>query len=115
MRLGIGNHNMFLYDKREIFQIYSSEGKEKIFFGNFLNDKEINLKEISDNYIKMDFDKKYFVLVKIIEKDSRYDFEHFLKNKIFVEQYKYLYEVLFDIKEKNGQKNYEKIIMFYIY
>ena len=113
MRLGIGNHNMFLYDKREIFQIYSSEDKEKIFFGNFLNDKEINLKEISDNYIKMDFDKKYFVLVKIIEKDSRYDFEHFLKNKIFVEQYKYLYEVLFDIKEKNGQKNYEKIMLLY--
>ena len=113
MRLGIGNHNMFLYDKREIFQIYSSEDKEKIFFGNFLNDKEINLKEISDNYIKMDFDKKYFVLVKIIEKDSRYDFEHFLKNKIFVEQYKYLYEVLFDIKEKNCQKNYEKIMVLY--
>ena len=57
--------------------------------------------------------KKYFVLIKLIEKNSKDKYELFLNNKIFLEQYKYLYEILFESKETEQEKSYEKIKILY--
>ena len=80
---------------------------------NFLNSDEIDFKEIEENYINMDLNKKYFVLIKLIEKNSYDDFDLFLNNKIFLEHYKYIYEVLFIPKNKDNEKNMDKINILY--
>ena len=113
MKFCIGDKNMYTYDGKEVFLIYYSQDKENNFFQNFLNGNEINFKEIKELYINMDLNKKYFVLIKLIEKNSKDKFELFLKNKIFLDQYKYLYELLFESKEKENDKNSEKIKILY--
>ena len=113
MKFCIGDKNMYTYDGKEVFLIYYSQDKENNFFQNFLNGNEINFKEIKELYINMDLNKKYFVLIKLIEKNSKDKFELFLKNKIFLDQYKYLYELLFESKEKENEKNSEKIKILY--
>ena len=113
MKFCIGDKNMYTYDGKEVFLIYYSQDKENNFFQNFLNGNEINFKEIKELYINMDLNKKYFVLIKLIEKNSKDKFELFLKNKIFLDQYKYLYELLFESKEKEKDKNSEKIKILY--
>ena len=113
MKFCIGDKNMYTYDGKEVFLIYYSQDKENNFFQNFLNGNEINFKEIKELYINMDLNKKYFVLIKLIEKNSKDKFELFLKNKIFLDQYKYLYELLFESKEKENDKNAEKIKILY--
>ena len=113
MKFCIGDKNMYTYDGKEVFLIYYSQDKENNFFQNFLNGNEINFKEIKELYINMDLNKKYFVLTKLIEKNSKDKFELFLKNKIFLDQYKYLYELLFESKEKENEKNSEKIKILY--
>ena len=113
MKFCIGDKNMYTYDGKEVFLIYYSQDKENNFFQNFLNGNEINFKEIKELYINMDLNKKYFVLTKLIEKNSKDKFELFLKNKIFLDQYKYLYELLFVSKEKENEKNSEKIKILY--
>jgi hypothetical protein len=113
MKFCIGDKNMYTYDGKEVFLIYYSQDKENNFFQNFLNGNEINFKEIKELYINMDLNKKYFVLTKLIEKNSKDKFELFLKNKIFLDQYKYLYELLFESKEKENEKNAEKIKILY--
>ena len=80
---------------------------------NFLNSDEIDFKEIEENYINMDLNKKYFVLIKLIEKNSYDDFDLFLNNIIFLEHYKYIYEVLFIPKNKDNEKNMDKINILY--
>ena len=109
MRFAIGEKNMYIYDNKEVYLIYYSQDKENNFFLNFLNSDEIDFKEIEENYIKMDLNKKYFVLIKLIEKNSYDDFDLFLNNKIFLEHYKYIYEVLFIPKNKDNEKNMDKI------
>ena len=113
MKFCIGDKNMYTYDGKEVFLIYYSQDKENNFFQNFLNGNEINFKEIKELYINMDLNKKYFVLIKLIEKNSKDKFELFLKNKIFLDQYKYLYELLFESKEKEKDKNLKKIKILY--
>ena len=113
MKFCIGDKNMYTYDGKEVFLIYYSQDKENNFFQNFLNASEINFKEIKDLYINMDLNKKYFILIKLIEKNSKDKFELFLKNKLFLDQYKYLYEVLFESKDKESEKNSEKIKILY--
>ena len=113
MKFCIGDKNMYTYDGKEVFLIYYSQDKENNFFQNFLNANEINFKEIKDLYINMDLNKKYFILIKLIEKNSKDKFELFLKNKLFLDQYKYLYEVLFESKDKESEKNSEKIKILY--
>ncbi len=110
MRFAIGEKNMYIYDNKEVYLIYYSQDKENNFFLNFLNSDEIDFKEIEENYINMDLNKKYFVLIKLIEKNSYDDFDLFLNNKIFLEHYKYIYEVLFIPKNKDNEKNMDKII-----
>ena len=113
MRFAIGEKNMYIYDNKEVYLIYYSQDKENNFFLNFLNSDEIDFKEIEENYIKMDLNKKYFVLIKLIEKNSYDDFDLFLNNKIFLEHYKYIYEVLFIPKNKDNEKNMDKINILY--
>ena len=113
MRFAIGEKNMYIYDNKEVYLIYYSQDKENNFFLNFLNSDEIDFKEIEENYIKMDLNKKYFVLIKLIEKNSYDDFDLFLNNKIFLEHYKYIYEVLFIPKNKVNEKNMDKINILY--
>ena len=113
MRFAIGEKNMYIYDNKEVYLIYYSQDKENNFFLNFLNSDEIDFKEIEENYINMDLNKKYFVLIKLIEKNSYDDFDLFLNNKIFLEHYKYIYEVLFIPKNKDNEKNMEKINILY--
>ena len=113
MRFAIGEKNMYIYDNKEVYLIYYSQDKENNFFLNFLNSDEIDFKEIEENYINMDLNKKYFVLIKLIEKNSYDDFDLFLNNKIFLEHYKYIYEVLFIPKNKDNEKNMDKINILY--
>ena len=113
MRFAIGEKNMYIYDNKEVYLIYYSQDKENNFFLNFLNSDEIDFKEIEENYINMDLNKKYFVLIKLIEKNSYDDFDLFLNNKIFLEHYKYIYEVLFIPKNKDIEKNMDKINILY--
>ena len=113
MRFAIGEKNMYIYDNKEVYLIYYSQDKENNFFLNFLNSDEIDFKEIEENYIKMDLNKKYFVLIKLIEKNSYDGFDLFLNNKIFLEHYKYIYEVLFIPKNKDNEKNMDKINILY--
>ena len=113
MRFAIGEKNMYIYDNKEVYLIYYSQDKENNFFLNFLNTDEIDFKEIEENYINMDLNKKYFVLIKLIEKNSYDDFDLFLNNKIFLEHYKYIYEVLFIPKNKDNEKNMDKINILY--
>ena len=113
MRFAIGEKNMYIYDNKEVYLIYYSQDKENNFFLNFLNSDEIDFKEIEENYINMDLNKKYFVLIKLIEKNSCDDFDLFLNNKIFLEHYKYIYEVLFIPKNKDNEKNMDKINILY--
>ena len=113
MRFAIGEKNMYIYDNKEVYLIYYSQDKENNFFLNFLNSDEIDFKEIEENYINMDLNKKYFVLIKLIEKNSYDDFDLFLNNKIFLEHYKYIYEVLFIPKNKDNEKNMDKINFLY--
>ena len=113
MRFAIGEKNMYIYDNKEVYLIYYSQDKENNFFLNFLNSDEIDFKEIEENYINMDLNKKYFVLIKLIEKNSYDDFDLFLNNKIFLEHYKYIYEVLFIPKNKDNEKNMDKINIIY--
>ena len=61
----------------------------------------------------MDLNKKYFVLIKLIEKNSYDNFELFIDNKVFLEHYKYIYEVLFINKNKDNEKNMDKINILY--
>jgi hypothetical protein len=113
MRFAIGEKNMYIYDNKEVYLIYYSQDKENNFFLNFLNSDEIDFKEIEENYINMDLNKKYFVLIKLIEKNSYDDFDLFLNNKIFLEHYKYIYEVLFIPKNKDNENNMDKINILY--
>ena len=113
MRFAIGEKNMYIYDNKEVYLIYYSQDKENNFFLNFLNSDEIDFKEIEENYINMDLNKKYFVLIKLIEKNSYDDFDLFLNNKIFLEHYKFIYEVLFIPKNKDNEKNMDKINILY--
>ena len=113
MRFAIGEKNMYIYDNKEVYLIYYSQDKENNFFLNFLNSDEIDFKEIEENYINMDLNKKYFVLIKLIEKNSYDDFDLFLNNKIFLEHYKYIYEVLFIPKNKDNEKKMDKINILY--
>ena len=113
MKFCIRDKMMYVYDGKEVFSINYSQDKENNFFQNFLNGNEINFKEIKELYLNMDLNKKYFVLIKLIEKNSKDKFELFLNNKLFLEQYKYLYEILFESKDKENEKNYEKIKILY--
>ena len=113
MKFCIGDKNMYAYDGKEVYLIYYSQNKENNFFQNFLDSNEIDFKEIKELFVDMDLNKKYFVLIKLIEKNSKDNFELFLKNKLFLEQYKYLYEKLFNSKEKEFKKNSEKIKILY--
>jgi hypothetical protein len=109
----IGKQNMFLYDKKEIYLISYSQDKENNFFQIFLNNNEINFDDIKNNYKSMNLNRKYFILVKIIEKDSKNNFNLFLNDNIFLEQYKYLYDELFNLKNLENIKNKDKISILY--
>ena len=113
MQFEIGEKNMYIYDNKEVYLIYYSQNKEDNFFRNFLASDEIDFKEIEDNFINMDLNKKYFVLIKLIEKNSYDNFELFMDNKVFLEHYKYIYEVLFINKNKDNEKNMDKINILY--
>ena len=113
MQFEIGEKNMYIYDNKEVYLIYYSQNKEDNFFRNFLASDEIDFKEIEDNFINMDLNKKYFVLIKLIEKNSYDNFELFIDNKVFLEHYKYIYEVLFINKNKDNEKNMDKINILY--
>ena len=108
-----GKYNMYIYGQKEIFLIFYSKEKEENFFQYFLNSDVIDFNDIKDIYKSLDLNKKYFVLVKLIEKDSKNNFNLFLNNKIFFEQYKYLYEEIFDLKRNDNNKNKDKIIILY--
>ena len=90
MKFEIGEKNMYIYDKKEVYLIYYSQDKVNNFFQNFLDSDEIDFKEIEDNFINMDLNKKYFILIKLIEKNSYDNFDLFMDNKIFLEHYKYI-------------------------
>ena len=109
----IGDKNMYIYDSKEVYLIYYSQDKENNFFIDFLNSNVVDFKEIKEIYINLNLSKKYFVLIKLIEKNSKDNYELFLNNKIFLEQYKYLYEILFESKETEQEKSYEKIKILY--
>ena len=113
MQFEIGEKNMYIYDNKEVYLIYYSQNKEDNFFRNFLASDEIDFKEIEDNFINIDLNKKYFVLIKLIEKNSYDNFELFIDNKVFLEHYKYIYEVLFINKNKDNEKNMDKINILY--
>ena len=113
LKFEIGEKNMYIYDKKEVYLIFYSQDKENNFFQIFLNSDEIDFKEIEDNFINMDLNKKYFILIKLIEKNSYDNYDLFLTNKIFLEHYKYIYEILFFPKDKDNEKNMEKINIFY--
>ena len=113
MQFEIGEKNMYIYDNKEVYLIYYSQNKEDNFFRNFLASDEIDFKEIEDNFINMDLNKKYFVLIKLIEKNSYDNFELFIDNKVFLEHYKYIYEVLFINKNKDNEKDMDKINILY--
>jgi hypothetical protein len=108
-----GKYNMYIYGQKEIFLIFYSKEKEENFFQYFLNSDVIDFNDIKDIYKSLDLNKKYFILVKLIEKDSKNNFNLFLNNKIFFEQYKYLYEEIFDLKRNDNNKNKDKIIILY--
>ena len=109
----INKSNMFLYDNKEIFSFLNNKDKEDIFLQDFIKKNEIDYNSIKDNYILLDLNKKYFILVQIIEKDSKKNFASFLNDKMFLEQYKYLYEELFILKNTENIKNKDKIIILY--
>ena len=113
LKFEIGEKNMYIYDKKEVYLIFYSQDKENNIFQNFINSDEIDFKEIEDNFINMDLNKKYFILIKLIEKNSYDNYDLFLTNKIFLEHYKYIYEVLFFPKDKDNEKNMEKINILY--
>ena len=113
MKFAIGDKNMYIYDGKEVFFIYYSQNKENNFFQKFLNSNEIDFNEIEDNFINIDLNKKYFVLIKLIEKNSADNFDLFLNNKLFLDHYKYIYEVLFNPKGKENEKNIDKINILY--
>ena len=108
----IGRSNMLLHDNHEIFLI-SPLDKEDHFLKGFINDKEIDFNFIKDNYKIMNINRKYFLLIKIIEKDSKNNFSLFLNDNMFLEQYKYLYEELFNLKITENIKNIDKIMILY--
>ena len=113
MKFSIGDKNMYIYDKREVYLIYYSQNKEKNFLENFINANEIDFKEIEEIFTDMDLNKKYFVLIKLIEKNEKDKFQLFLYNKVFLEHYKYIYEILFHPKGKENEKNINKINILY--
>ena len=109
----INKSNIYLYDNKEIFSFSNNTDEKEIFLQNFINENEIDYNSIKDNYSSLNLNKKYFILVKIIEKDSKKNFVSFLNDKMFLEQYKYLYEELFIIKNIENYKNKDKIIVLY--
>ena len=113
IRFIIGKQNMYLYDSKEIFLISNSQNKENDLFQTFLESAEINFNDIKDNFKKLSLNKKYFLFVKLIEKDSKNDFNLFLNDKLFLEQYKYLYEELFNLKNIENIKCKSKIMTLY--
>ena len=113
IRFITGKQNMYLYDSKEIFLISNSQNQENVFFQNFLANDEINFNDIKDNYKNLNLNKKYFLIVKLIEKDSKNNFNLFLNDKLFSEQYKYLYEELFNLKNIENIKNKSKIMVLY--
>ena len=113
MKFIIGEKNMYLYDNKEIFLFKYSENKEDNFMQDFINSKEINFNLIKDNFDSLDLNKKYFTLVKIIEKDTQNNYSSFLTDKIFLENYIYLYEEFFNLKNPENKKNENKLIILY--
>jgi hypothetical protein len=109
----INKSNIYLYDNKEIFSFSNNTDEKEIFLQNFINENEIDYNSIKNNYSSLNLNKKYFILVKIIEKDSKKNFVSFLNDKMFLEQYKYLYEELFIIKNIENYKNKDKIIVLY--
>ena len=113
MKFTLGDNNLYIYNAKEVFLIQYSLDKENNFLQNFLEADKIDFKEIKEIYPNMDLNKKYFVLIKLIEKNSNDKYELFLESNLFLEQYKYLYEILFESKEKDYEKNKEKIKILY--
>ena len=113
MKFIIGEKKMYLYDDKEIFLFKYSDDKEINFMQDFINSKEINFNLIKDNFKSLNLNKKYFTLTKIIEKESRNDFLLFLNDKMFLENYKYLYEEFFSLKIEENKKNENKLIIVY--
>lgn len=113
MKFIIGKQNMYIYDTKEIFLISYTTSKEDNFFLNFLSSNIINFNDIKDIFNSLNLNKRYFILVKLIEKDSKNNFNTFLNDKMFLEQYRYLYEEFFNLKGKEDNKNKDKIIILY--
>lgn len=113
MKFIIGKQNMYLYDSKEIFLISYSQDSEKNFFQTFIENNDINFNDIKDIYKSLNLNKKYFIITKLIEKDSKNNYNLFLNDNIFFEQYKYLYEELFNLKTIENIKNKYKIMPLY--
>ena len=113
MKFIIGESKVHLFDDKEIFLFKYSDDKEINFMQDFVNSKEINFNLIKDNFNLLNLNKKYFTLFKIIEKESQNDFLLFLNDKMFLENYKYLYEEFFSLKKQENKKNENKLIILY--